>query len=37
VSFADLFRDCTDAFPASRPTAAALFGRLQKMRSVHKG
>ncbi len=35
VAFTDLFRDCTDAFPASRPTAAALFGRLQKMRNQH--
>jgi len=35
VSFTDLFRDCTDAFPASRPTAQALFERLQKMRSQH--
>jgi hypothetical protein len=37
VSFTDLFRDCTDAFPASRPTAAQLFERLQKMRSRHVG
>ena len=35
VSFTDLFRDCTDAFPASRPSAAALFSRLQRMRNQH--
>ena len=37
VSFTDLFRDCTDTFPASRPTAAQLFERLHNMRNRHVG
>ncbi len=37
VSFADLFRDCTDSFPASRPTAAAVFARLQQIRNQNTG
>jgi hypothetical protein len=35
VAFADLFSDCTDSFPASRPTAARLVERLHRMRNAH--